>query len=304
MPQRGGTARPHPLKFLPFHGQRSSPSEYTFGKRFRLKLENRSDRQSANLASNHVRLGDHTSEASLTIPPRVMTGRPIIFPPASPVETLTYALERCSHPTTLIIGSSKEAFLHDLTEEARSQLEGPEDEEVHGNIQAEKLSILRRTLQQVATSRHIRVAFTPSVTHLRAWLAAFSPSSLRNPPPPVQQLPQGCSLLLVYGLVDLHRDTSEWSAQGLGNTLSTLIEVVARYEFRPVLLEVKQNGVTVELDALQNEKLPILNGAARNDDGSWSGRCTELGRVLGRWFDFEDWESVSKSRNETVESIS
>lgn len=116
---------------------------------------------------------------------------------------------------------------------------------------------------------------------------------------------------MVYGLVALHRDTSEWSAQGLGNSCAALIEAGWRARRRVVLLEekaIEDGDIDVDEELIEGggsaagnvwgEKVPMLNGSVRragmeSEDGGWSGRTIEVGRVLGRWFKFRkgDWDS-------------
>lgn len=127
---------------------------------------------------------------------------------------------------------------------------------------------------------------------------------------------------MVYGVVGLHRDTSEWSAQGLGNSISACVEAGWRTERRVVVLEERQpdeedaGGAAVggerlgdEDDAesprprgsgfqVWEERVPMLNGSVRragleSQEGGWSGRTVEVGRIVGRWFKFRKggWES-------------
>lgn len=43
------------------------------------------------------------------------------------------------------------------------------------------------------------------------------------------------------------------------------------------------------------ERMPMLNGSVRRagEDGGWSGRTVEVGRVLSRWFRFQkgEWDA-------------
>lgn len=46
------------------------------------------------------------------------------------------------------------------------------------------------------------------------------------------------------------------------------------------------------------ERMPMLNGSVRragleSEEGGWSGRTVEVGRILARWFKFRncEWES-------------
>lgn len=130
---------------------------------------------------------------------------------------------------------------------------------------------------------------------------------------------------MVYGLVELHRDTSEWSAQGLSRTLSCLVEVSGRDERSVVCLEERGCGVEggvgmrgigeseghiegegddrTEIGSDENmrrvhdnlrgwdQKVPILNGSVRRagfegEDSGWSGRTVEVGRIFARWSGF------------------
>ncbi|EJT74925.1 hypothetical protein GGTG_08763 [Gaeumannomyces tritici R3-111a-1] len=183
-------------------------------------------------------------------------------------------------------------------------------------------TILSTPLRQTAVARHIRTVFVPTVSHLRAFLSVFSaeadPSSKARPPP----APEGPSaapptpLLLIYGLLELHRDTSEWNAQGLGSTAACLVEAAHRSGMEAVVVEPavrairevqtqddeegqeERNApdgdrvfVRVDLEGLLSEEMPVLNMAARRlgRDGEgqgWSGRTVPVRMVLGRWFCF------------------
>jgi len=124
-------------------------------------------------------------------------------------------------------------------------------------------------------------------------------------------------LLVVYGLVESHRDTSEWSAQGLGASMATLVEAGWRGEMgaRVLLCEERVDGVVGRDGGGEDvggghgdegegekqwweERIPMLSGSVRRDgmegETGWSGRTVEIGRVLGRWCRFGkgDWDDV------------
>jgi hypothetical protein len=167
------------------------------------------------------------------------------------------------------------------------------------------------TLHQVAASRYINLVFVPTLSHLRVYLAVFPPEAGKGPLEQKFDKPgTKTPLLVVYGLVELHRDTSEWSAQGLGNSLAGLVEAGERSGRKIVLIEErKEQGVEDRGDwgedeikrerrKVWEEKVPMLNGSVRragleSEDGAWSGRTVEVGRILARWFKFRrgGWES-------------
>lgn len=94
-------------------------------------------------------------------------------------------------------------------------------------------------------------------------------------------------MLIVYGLLELHRDSIEWSAQGIGTTATYLIEAAARNSFRAAVVEPRGAMGFDTLDEFLNEDLPILSGTDMKSDGTWSGRTVPVRRVLARWFEFE-----------------
>ncbi|KAI3322274.1 hypothetical protein HD806DRAFT_144280 [Xylariaceae sp. AK1471] len=234
---------------------------------------------------------------------------PIFLSPALPSELLSYILSHHVYPTTLIICSSRAEFLASLVQDIRRQSSGttpdpdpdPQDGEqshqvpmpIEESIEA-KHTLLSSPLYQIATSRHIRIIYVPTVTHLRAYLSVFSSEDSRVPVPPAtfalsrQRKPH----ILLYGFLDLHRDTSEWSAQGLCNTTSTLVGLAHRLSWQALVIEPRSHSRGTSLQPVLRETVPILSGGARrlgpdSDEGSWTGRTVEVGRVLGRWFRFQ-----------------
>jgi len=138
----------------------------------------------------------------------------------------------------------------------------------------------------------------------------FPPPETKIPPPPGRDHggkgkgKGGSGLIVLYGLLELHRDTSEWSAQGLGDTLARAVEAGWRTGRRITLLEEsKRVGVERYVDEDEGEdrrkgrwkgweeRLPMLNGSVKrvgfeSEGAGWSGRTVEVGRVLARWFRF------------------
>ncbi|KAI0103685.1 hypothetical protein GGR51DRAFT_249247 [Nemania sp. FL0031] len=235
---------------------------------------------------------------------------PILLSPALPSELLSYILDHHIYPTTLIICSSQDEFLASIIEDLRKQShkntrninqgEPQESEPSHSQYSEEeedtevKHSLLSSPLYQVATSRHVRVIYVPTVTHLRAYLSVFSPAESRVPIPPNYTLTgdNRAPHIILYGFLKLHRDTSEWSAQGLSNTTSTLVELVHRLSWDATLIEPRIGSCDTALEELLRETVPILNGGARSlglgsEDGAWTGRTVEIGRILGRWCRFQ-----------------
>ncbi|KAI1809803.1 hypothetical protein GGS20DRAFT_590230 [Poronia punctata] len=226
---------------------------------------------------------------------------PIFLSPALPSELLTYVLNYHAYPTTLIICSSRTEFLNSLVQEVRaSEGTGQEDSSRENDPHA---LLLSSPLHQVATSRHIRLVYVPTVTHLRAYLSVFSPNDSRVAAPPTDSSAavtrHGEAHVILYGLLALHRDTSEWSAQGLGNTTSAIVDLATRLSWPALAIEPRVRcHPSTPSDGVLREPVPILSGGARrlgldSEEGAWTGRTVEVGRVLGRWFRFErgQWDT-------------
>ncbi|KAI1854079.1 hypothetical protein JX266_001220 [Neoarthrinium moseri] len=252
---------------------------------------------------------------------------PLVLSPALPSELLTYILDHHVYPTTLIVCFPRTDFLdalargieHQPALAAGSSSQPLDDVPPEGlpppqQTHAPNHQLLSSPLYQVAISRHVRTVFIPTVTHLRAYLSVFSPDASKIPAPPSDFIPVGRRPphLLVYGAVELHRDTSEWSAQGLGSTAAALVETGHRLGWHVVLAEPpgqlddsmmadedeQRAGDADAFAQLLKENMPILSGSVRRlgldgeQGGGWSGRTVEVGRVLSRWFRFQrgDWD--------------
>ncbi|EPE24415.1 hypothetical protein GLAREA_08267 [Glarea lozoyensis ATCC 20868] len=244
----------------------------------------------------------------------------LALPPALPSELLTYVLAHQAHPTTLIICQPRSNFLTSLLNsiDQTSPISNPSATDDPSSAPAEPSPVhplLIPTLHQIATSRSVKVVFIPTVSHLRAYLAAFGEEDrVALPVPQFEKQGKNSPLIVVYGLVGLHRDTSEWSAQGLGNSVSALVEVGERCGRRVVCFEEREDEISGDLQELEDEeeeiesrrwkevckvweqRVPMLNGSVRragmgSEDEAWSGRTIEAGRIFGRWFRFEkaDW---------------
>ncbi|KAF4995305.1 hypothetical protein FGRMN_5204 [Fusarium graminum] len=221
-----------------------------------------------------------------------MESQPIVLSPATPSELFSYIISYHQFPTTLIIGSSKAEFQTFLIEDITHHLtlneeQHQEDDTENSTTTSPSHGLLKASLYQTAISRHIRILFAPTITHLRAYLAVFTPKNSSVSAPPNHK-PNTCApLLLIYGLLALHRDVSEWSAQGIGNSVALLVDAASRNTFRAAIVEPKGIGEHEDLEHLGGELVPLLNGAMKRDDGSWSGRTVSIKQVLSRWFEFE-----------------
>lgn len=232
----------------------------------------------------------------------MMASSPVILSPALPSELLTYIIQQETHPTTLIICSTRADFLNHLLSDVQDTTRRPLQP---GTDKPDAL--LASPLYQVAIARHIRMAFVPTVSHLRAYLSVFSSKDSRIPPPPATPASAYAKrrpLLLVYGFLGLHRDTSEWSAQGISSTAASLVEAARRVGYRAVVVDHPRPpgqgdggddgvGAAGAGESLLSQEVTVLSASARRagvdlDDAAWTGRKVTVGRVLARWFRYEE----------------
>ncbi|CEJ90267.1 hypothetical protein VHEMI06061 [[Torrubiella] hemipterigena] len=195
-----------------------------------------------------------------------MTSPPTLLPCASPVALLNRLLAQHKFPTTIVVCCSRQDFIDSLVSDARFNADA-----------SARDTLLTKTSAQVSTSRHTRTVFAPTVSHLRAALTTLCPSETVKAPPneddnPAKEEP----LLVVYGFVDVHRESAEWSAQGASTSAAAVVEAAARNGLRAAIVEPSPGSY--------DEVMPLLAGTMQRDDGGWNGRCVTVRTVLARWF--------------------
>ncbi|KAL2145373.1 hypothetical protein VTI28DRAFT_7442 [Corynascus sepedonium] len=211
---------------------------------------------------------------------------PVFLSPALPSDLLQFVINHCTYPTTLIVCGDRSEYLaslaHDLLTQQQQQQQQHEKEphtadKPHGttvqedtaadrppqakshahhpkprstNFRSISHPLVACNLAQLATTRHIRTIFVPTVSHLRAFLSVFSVNQSSSgagkalvPPIPPPLVPpsamalKGRPLLVAYNFLALHRGTSEWSVQGLGASGAALVEAGRREGLGVVVVE-------------------------------------------------------------------
>ncbi|OBT68549.1 hypothetical protein VE03_01738 [Pseudogymnoascus sp. 23342-1-I1] len=156
---------------------------------------------------------------------------PVAVPPVTSRVLLDYILTSTSYPTTLLVCSPRAAFLSSLQNSAST---------------SSTLQSSTSTLHLLSVSPHIQTIFTPTLSHLRAWLSVADSECAAPAPalhPEIKSTTDtvkhgnGRSQLVVWGLVNMHKGTSEWSVQGLSSTTAALVEAGQRMGRKVVLVE-------------------------------------------------------------------
>ncbi|KAI4280932.1 MAG: hypothetical protein L6R35_005798, partial [Caloplaca aegaea] len=219
----------------------------------------------------------------------------LALPPMGCHALIDYMLQNHEAPTTMVICSSREAFLVGLQSSMQADnLNGntvdstPPDASIH--------PLLIPTIHQLAASSTITIAFTPSLLHLRAYLACYAPA--RDSEPTSNTFARRGSqsaMLVIYGLLKLHRDTTEYSVQGLSRSLAIAVEAANTWRMRLTLVEpledtqlpapepIMETGAVSPPDPW-SEQVPLLNSSLAPTNGSTcAGRTVEVGAVVARW---------------------
>lgn len=171
---------------------------------------------------------------------------PMILEGASVISVLDFVIETHTAPTTLIICSTRAAFIQDLlvkdTQEEPLDTE-PEhsegDDTERSNVKSPLTHLSTPTLHLLSRTRSIDIAFCPDVPHLSAYLTLLahrSPSDLASESKPTAS--QGrVPILAILNPIKLYRSTSSFSVQGLNRFFACAVETAALLERKLVIAE-------------------------------------------------------------------
>ncbi|KAL8707019.1 MAG: hypothetical protein Q9225_007883 [Loekoesia sp. 1 TL-2023] len=216
------------------------------------------------------------------------------LPPMRCLELIDYVLHNHESPTTIIICSSRETFLKTLHLSLQADTTSEEPTSTTANNQLHPL--LLPTIHQLAASKTVELAFAPNLPHLRAYLASYTPGRSSVLGKPVSAKPGNrIPMLAIYGLLALHRATTEYSVQGLSRSLAVAAEAAHTWGMQLILtedadsLELRNMEPVVEGERAvsQNcwkEQVPLLNSSITlSSDRAWAGRTVEVGAVVAKW---------------------
>lgn len=207
-----------------------------------------------------------------------------------------YVLKYHRAPSTLVICSTREAFLEDLQASVKNaQSENPSASQIT-NEGTSQYDILVPTIHLITKSQSIHIVFVPTLPHLRAFLATrVLVSNSGQPTSTTTYSGSQSTLLATWGLASLHRCTAEHSAQGLSRTLASAVETAAHGGDQLVLAESSSmqdgSGFEVTEGASSDpwkEQVPIFSGSVRfgGDERVWAGKTIEVARVIAKWCRF------------------
>ncbi|EWC45439.1 hypothetical protein DRE_00838 [Drechslerella stenobrocha 248] len=211
---------------------------------------------------------------------------------------------------TIIICSTRDAFIRELLVELRISIDGiPAMEDADTPLTDAQELILSTPISAILTTDAISVVYCPSIHHLRAYLSSLSSrySAAANPALDTAGIPP---YLAIHSMISLHHLSAEWSSQGLSRTLSAAIDTAAAISHNllfSVSADSRTFGIAAELPLINsrmmrnNTKLKGFYGGEgfedEEDDGSGGAQrdLRFVGRVkdvVRRWCRIVDIDSL------------
>lgn len=216
--------------------------------------------------------------------------KPVVLEAGNIGSLVQHILNYHAPPSSLVVCSSKTAFLERLQAEAANMAT-----EGTGNAWSTP------TLRLLSTSRTLKLAFVPDITHLRAYLASYSTTIAEREPADndtALRFAGAAPILAILNPIELHRPTSAFSAQGLNRTFAVAVEAAHHTGSRLILTEcLAPSESTIEpQDELSgqsspsnpwDEHVPILNVTTKRLGELSVGRTVKIRDVAARWCVFE-----------------
>jgi len=224
-------------------------------------------------------------------------------------------------PTDLIVCSTREEFLdqilsrldHRNAEQTVPPISsGPEgggedtnETDVAGGSSSSSKSVSEilspPTLRLLYSSEFVHVIFCPAIMVLRGYLSGYVPKGLPSSSISPASVPQFPGQITVLNLLALHHGSSEFTVQGLSQTLANAVS--AAHRTRRVLRLVECKDATdlshrSHGSALWQAEVPLLSGSIKigPEGASWGRRTISVERVASRWFRHEKDSRAGKQR--------
>lgn len=223
--------------------------------------------------------------------------QPVVLDVQSACDFVHHVLDYHAVPSTLVVCSTKTAFLEALQAEPAAM------EEEHFAVNTRKLW-QTPTLRLLSTSRTLKVVFCPELTHLRAYIATYSTavSKRTTERDDALRLSSARPILALLDPIQLHRTTSAFSAQGMNRTFAMAVEAAHHTNSQLILAEIAPQEPTPDVglelqigmaaenrqpSSLWDEHVPILNASTKRLGELSTGRTVKIKTVAERWCTFD-----------------
>ena len=221
--------------------------------------------------------------------------QPVIKLFNSTLDFVTLLVNSHAAPSVLIVCGTADHFLETLLRDLELlsvSSEGATEPSLH-----QEHMLVTPTLHLLAKSQSLRIAYVPSLPHLRAYLATFSPkSTISEGQATFEKAGSLSPTMAILNPLALHRATGDLTAQGLSRTFSLAVEAAGRESMQLLMTELCQvpdaaetldpNGTSTEESSDPwEEKVPLLNSSLRfrGDERAWAGKTVKISHIASRW---------------------
>jgi hypothetical protein len=196
---------------------------------------------------------------------------PVVLEIESTHDFIQHVLSKHAPPTILVVCYPKADFI--------AELQRTESDDRLWQVP---------TLRMLSTSRTVKLAFCPDITHLRAYLASLSTDNSAAADNGLRQS-NAVPMLAMLDPIQVHRPTSAFSAQGLNRTFAIAVEAARHLDVKLVMTETDATA--------WDEDLSMLNVTTKRLGELSVGRTVKARVVAERWCTFERLQSSDEDLN-------
>ncbi len=238
--------------------------------------------------------------------------QPLVLEGTSLPALVQYLLEHHELYSTMVFCGAKEELVEQLSPKTAESAPEPATSNERTDSEQREASAIRQdvwsvpTLRLLSASRNVKLAFCSDITHLRAYLATYSARTIKQQAVGGIDSAAGTRILAIANLINLHRPTSAFSAQGLNRTLSGAVEAAHDTRSKLVFVECTEPITSVAeewtpaqgdepgndpppLISVWDEEVSILNVTTKSfgaGERGWVGRTVKLRTIAARWCSF------------------
>lgn len=220
-------------------------------------------------------------------------------------------------PPTTTTAPEATAYHDDEIEGEGAEVQGDENHASRsGSSGGGHQAFLSPILNLLGASQSIKLVFCPTIPSLRAYFASIADDNLAAPSTststdtgrPSSSPSRRLSQIIVLNLLVQHHGSSEFTLQGLSQTLATIVSAGARTRQAVRLVECKDANDPSNAhlgSTLWDLEVPLLSVSIKIGEGGarWGRRTVQVKKIAGRWFRVEKSADQSKSRRALKERM-
>ena len=214
---------------------------------------------------------------------------PIVLIPGDILLFMQYILGLVE-ASTIVICSSRDAFLDSLLQSTQCPTRT-----------SPRSDILEPTIELIDRASSIEVVFCPTLQHLRAFLSTYTTVTKSDSPNNLRMTKRDGKIpaLALLNVINQHRETSEFSAQGISRTFAAAIEAALHSRRQLVICEcspkyASKNESQGQPDVWE-EQVQIMNDINRTSqsaDAPWMTSTITIRRIIARWCLFKSYSEM------------